>query len=73
MRYCYLSSLLTLALLSLILVDELLATFWALVFETIMLLAFGISWLVKGETLFADKPNEERFNLTIDHKSAELQ
>jgi small-conductance mechanosensitive channel len=27
-----------------------------LVFETIMLLAFGISWLVKGETLFKDKP-----------------
>lgn len=26
-----------------------------LVFETIMLLAFGISWLVKGETLFKDK------------------
>lgn len=27
-----------------------------LIFETIMLLAFGISWLVKGETLFRDKP-----------------
>jgi hypothetical protein len=27
-----------------------------LLFETIMLLAFGISWLVKGETLFKDKP-----------------
>ncbi len=27
-----------------------------LVFETIMLLAFGVSWLVKGETLFRDKP-----------------
>ena len=26
-----------------------------LIFETIMLLAFGISWLVKGETLFKDK------------------
>jgi len=27
-----------------------------LIFETIMLLAFGISWLVKGETLFRDMP-----------------
>ncbi len=27
-----------------------------LVFETIMLLAFGTSWLVKGEILFKDKP-----------------
>jgi hypothetical protein len=27
-----------------------------LIFETIMLLAFGVSWLVKGETLFRDKP-----------------
>ncbi|MGA2624487.1 MAG: hypothetical protein ABSF91_11580 [Bacteroidota bacterium] len=29
-----------------------------LVFETVMLLAFGVSWLVKGETLFRDKPSE---------------
>ena len=26
-----------------------------LIFETIMLLAFGVSWLVKGKTLFKDK------------------
>ncbi len=32
-----------------------------LVFEIIMLMAFGISWLVKGETLFKDKiKNHER-------------
>ncbi|MFZ0455776.1 MAG: hypothetical protein WAM24_18665 [Ignavibacteriaceae bacterium] len=54
-------SLLTLAVLSIILGDELLTTAWTLVFETIMLLAFGISWIVKGESLFADKPDEERF------------
>lgn len=29
-----------------------------LVFETIMLLAFGTSWLVKGKTLFKDKPEK---------------
>jgi len=29
-----------------------------LVFETIMLLAFGISWLVKGKTLFKDQTEE---------------
>jgi len=29
-----------------------------LVFETIMLLAFGVSWLVKGKTLFKDRPEE---------------
>jgi hypothetical protein len=27
-----------------------------LIFETIMFMAFGVSWLVKGETLFRDKP-----------------
>lgn len=59
------ASLLTLAILSIILGNELLATIWTFIFETVMLLAFGISWLVKGETLFADKPNEERFNLTM--------
>jgi hypothetical protein len=53
-----------------ILGDELIATVWTFVFETVMLLAFGISWLVKGETLFADKPDEERFNLTMVQKSA---
>jgi uncharacterized membrane protein YozB (DUF420 family) len=30
-----------------------------LIFETISLSAFGISWLVKGETLFADKDGVE--------------
>lgn len=29
-----------------------------LIFETIMLLAFGTSWLVKGRTLFKDKPKK---------------
>lgn len=29
-----------------------------LFFETIMLVAFGISWLVKGKTLFKDKPKK---------------
>jgi hypothetical protein len=64
------ASLLTLAILSMILGDELVATVWTFVFETVMLLAFGISWLVKGETLFTDKPDEERFNLTMAQKSA---
>jgi hypothetical protein len=59
------ASLLMLAILSMILGNKLIETVWTLVFETIMLLAFGISWLVKGETLFADKPNEERFDLTM--------
>jgi hypothetical protein len=62
-------SILVLALLNIILGDKLLATAWQLVFETIMLLAFGISWIVKGESLFADKPNEERFNLALNRKS----
>jgi hypothetical protein len=30
-----------------------------LILETVLLLAFGISWLVKGETLFADKEQPE--------------
>jgi len=59
------ASLLTLLILTLILGDELIATVWTFIFETVMLLAFGISWLVKGETLFADRPGEERFNRTI--------
>ena len=29
-----------------------------LIFETVMLLAFGISWLVKGKTLFKDRPED---------------
>ncbi len=44
--------------------DGLDATVWTLVFETVMLLAFGTSWLVKGETIFKDKPDEPRFDLT---------
>ena len=58
------ASLLTLAILTMILGGELVATLWTLIFETVMLLAFGISWLVKGESLFADRPGEQRFNLT---------
>ena len=64
------ASLLTLAILSMILGEELVTTVWTFIFETVMLLAFGISWLVKGETLFIDKPDEERFNLTMVQKSA---
>jgi hypothetical protein len=64
------ASLITLATLSMILGNELIATVWTFAFETVMLLAFGISWLVKGETLFTDKPDEERFDLTTVQKSA---
>jgi hypothetical protein len=53
------ASLLSLAILTVILGDELVATVWTFVFETVMLLAFGTSWLVKGETLFADRPGED--------------
>jgi hypothetical protein len=28
-------------------------TIWTFIFETVMLLAFGVSWLPKGETVFA--------------------
>lgn len=65
------ASLLTLAILSMILGEELVATAWTFVFEAVMLLAFGISWLVKGETLFTDRPDEERFNLTMVEKGAD--
>jgi hypothetical protein len=34
--------------------NDLEKSYTILIFETIMLLAFGISWLVKGETLFKD-------------------
>lgn len=57
------ASLVTLGILTMILGEELVATVWTFVFETLMLLAFGISWLVKGETLFADRQDEERFNI----------
>ena len=49
------ASLLTLAILAMTLGDKMLTTAWTFVFETVMLLAFGISWLVKGETLFTDR------------------
>jgi hypothetical protein len=63
------ASLLTLAMLTIILGEKkLVATSWTFVFETVMLLAFGLSWLVKGETLFADRPHERRFNLTTMQK-----
>lgn len=59
------ASLLTLAILTIILGDKLVATVWTFVFETVMLLAFGISWLVKGETFLADRPGEKRSKLTM--------
>lgn len=62
------ASLLTLGILAIVLGDNLVATVWTFVFETVMLLAFGISWLVKGETLFVDRPHEWRFNLTTIRK-----
>jgi hypothetical protein len=34
--------------------DWLRQTRWVLALQTVMLLAFGVSWLVKGETLFRD-------------------
>ena len=60
------ASLLTLAILNITLGDRLSETVWTFVFETIMLLTFGISWLVKGETLYKDKPSEKYFDLTKD-------
>jgi hypothetical protein len=60
------ASLLTLAILNITLGDGLAEMVWTFVFETIMLLAFGISWLVKGETLYKDKPGEKYFDLTKD-------
>lgn len=57
-------SLLTLAILAMTLGEELVATVWTFVFETIMLLAFGASWIVKGEALLADKAGERHFSLT---------
>ena len=41
--------------------DKLEATIWTFIFETVMLWAFGLSWLVKGKTLFKDKDNEPTF------------
>jgi hypothetical protein len=62
------ASLATLGILTAVLGKEGLgATAWTLVFETIMLLAFGISWLVKGETIYKDKPGEPQFDLTAAH------
>ena len=58
-------SLITLLILTIILGHALIATVWTFIFETVMLLAFGISWLVKGETLFADKHDEKYFDLTV--------
>jgi uncharacterized membrane protein len=62
--------LLTLVVLTVILGDDLIKTAWTFVFETVMLLAFGISWLVKGETFFMDKPGEKRFNLKMVQRTA---
>jgi hypothetical protein len=59
------ASLITLAVITIIVGGEPVNTVWTFIFETIMLLAFGISWLVKGETLLADRPDEQHFDLTI--------
>ncbi len=57
-------SLATLGLLTAIMgKDQLGETSWTFVFETVMLLSFGISWLVKGETIFAPKEGEPTFDL----------
>jgi hypothetical protein len=58
------ASLITLLILTIVLGSALMATVWTFIFETVMLLAFGISWLVKGETLFADKKGEQLYDLT---------
>jgi hypothetical protein len=50
--------------------DQLGSTVWTLICETVMLLAFGISWLVKGETIFKDKPDEPRLDLTVGQQTA---
>jgi len=65
-RFCGIiifASLLTLAILRIILGAGLGETVWTLVFETVMLEAFGISWLVKGEGLLKDRPDEQHFDL----------
>ena len=65
------ASLITLFILTKTLGDELMATVWTFIFETVMLLAFGVSWLVKGEAIFGDKPGEKRFNLKMAKQSAD--
>ncbi len=65
------ASLVTLGILTIILGEELITMVWTFIFETVMLLAFGISWLVKGDTLLADRPGEQRFNLKMA-REAEL-
>lgn len=65
------ASLLTLLILALTLGNKMVSTVWTFIFETVMLLAFGISWLVKGETLLADRPGDKRYNLTTGRPIAE--
>jgi hypothetical protein len=50
-----LASMATLIILYLAAPDVIVTTNIALVLETIMLCSFGVSWLIKGETLFKDK------------------
>jgi hypothetical protein len=53
-------SLIALLALHLVLGEQLADHAWTFVFETVMLWAFGISWLVKGKTFCADRKNEKR-------------
>jgi hypothetical protein len=41
--------------------------FW---FESIAVLAFGVSWLIKGETLLKDRKNDVRFDLRVQRRAA---
>ncbi len=62
------ASLVTLGIFTIVLGESLTQTVWTFIFETVMLLAFGISWLVKGETLLADRPGEEQIKPTMAQK-----
>jgi len=66
-RFCGISifvSLVLLGILRIILGEKLDQTSTTLIFESIMLEAFGVSWLTKGEWLLRDRTNEKRFDKT---------